>query len=137
MKIIKSFCLVSIGLCATVLLHAQDIKNIKAEIAKPAESTVPPPGSKPAATPDLISQPKMIELRKSENAVQETPSPYNKVKSNDKDPATSLSAENAKILAGKGERPKQTTPMAASDAQNVKPPILLAPVPVVLKQENQ
>ena len=79
----------------------------------------------------------MIELRKSENAVQETPSPYNKVKSNDKDPATSLSAENAKILAGKAERPKQTTPMAASDAQNVKPPILLAPVPVVLKQENQ
>ena len=130
MKIIKSFLFITASLCVTTLVHAQDIK---AEIAKPIESTVPAPGSRPAATPDLISQPKMIELRKRENAVQETPSPYNKVK-NDTNPAASLSAENAKILAGKAERPKQTTPVAALDAPNVKPQILVAPAPVVLKQ---
>ena len=129
MKSIKSFCLVTICLCATTLLHAQEVK---AEIAKPAESTVPPPGSKPAATPDLISQPKMIELRKSENAVQETPSPYNKVKSNDKDPVTSLSAENAKILAGKGERPKQL--QQVTNELNAQPLPLSKPVVIKVKE---
>lgn len=130
MKIIKSFLFITASLCVTTLVHAQDIK---AEIAKPIESTVPAPGSRPAATPELMPQPKMIELKKRENAVQETPSPYNKVK-NDTNPAASLSAENAKILAGKAERPKQTTPVAALDAPNVKPQILVAPAPVVLKQ---
>lgn len=132
MKIIKSFLFITASLCVTTLIHAQDIK---AEIAKPIESTVPAPGSKPAATANVTPQPKMIELRKSENAVQETPSPY-KVK-NDTNPAASLSAENAKILAGKAERPKLTAPVAALDAPNVvKPQILVPSAPVVLKQED-
>ena len=129
MKIIKSFLFITASLCVTTLVHAQDIK---AEIAKPIESTVPAPGSRPAANTDLIPQPKMIEFKKSENAVQETPSPYTKVK-NDTNPVASLSAENAKILAGTAERPKQTAPVAASDAPNLKPQTLLAPAPVVLK----
>ena len=60
MKIRKFFLLLATGLCATMLVHAQEIKT---QIAKPVESTVPAPGSKPALAPDIKPQLKVVALK--------------------------------------------------------------------------
>ena len=57
MKIIKSFFLVTVGIFATTLLQAQELKT---ETFKPVKSTVPDPGSKPVLAPDSKPNPKII-----------------------------------------------------------------------------
>lgn len=148
MKIIKSFLIVATALGTSTMLYAQQ-EQIKAETAKPAASTVPPPGSKPALAPDMKPEVKNVQLQKSEAAVPATPSPLTREENmkapqekptlkliNEKEVNTtpSLSADNLKTLNGTAEKPKQAAP--ASNEQNTKP--LPIASPVVLKvQQNQ
>ena len=152
MKIIKSFLLVTRGLCTTTLLQAQEIKT---EILKP--TAIKPP---PAATITNIPSPAPqlnpmngVAPKEAPVAATQAPSPLKKDenKSQPEDPKTealtieangpknNLTAEQLKTLNGIAEKPKQTAPAATLDApQNIKPAILLAPAaPLVIKNENQ
>lgn len=148
MKIIKSFLIVAAALGVSTVAHAQQ-QELKTEIAKPASSSVPPPGTKPALAPDIKPELKNNPpLKRSEQTVVATPSPLTRdeqvrapqekptVKLVDDKVSTteSLSAENLKTLNGTAERPKQATPL--TNDQNAKP--LPIADPAVLKvKENQ
>jgi len=142
MKIIQSFSLITVGLFATTLSLAQEIKT---EVLKPAEIKTPPAaGNKPSPVPELKSQ-AGITPKQASVAVLETPSPLKKNENNKlveeskteilvRDPKVAtnkLSAENLKTLNGTTERPKQLIATPASDTLNA----MLQPVskPVIAK----
>lgn len=150
MKIIKSLLLVSVGLSATVLLHAQELKT---EVLKQREIKAPPASTesnKPSPAPQLKPM-NGIAPAAAPVAVAETPSPFKKDKDQqqvNKPQKTiavtdagaaenKLTTEQLNTLNGTAQRPKQTTPVAALDAQTTKPQILAAPsiAPVVIKEQ--
>ncbi len=61
MKNIKTILLVTISTFAITCVQAQDVKR---EIAKPVESTVPPPGSTPMLAPDTKPSPDLTRSKK-------------------------------------------------------------------------
>ena len=143
MKIIKTFLLVTVGLCATTLLQAQEIKT---EILKPTAIKLPPAS-------DISNKPSPAPQLKPMNGVTpiEAPSPLKKDenKSQPEDPKTealtieangpknNLTAEQLKTLNGIAEKPKQTAPaVAVLTPQNVKPVMIAAPAPAVVQKEN-
>ena len=134
MKIIKTFCLVTLSLCSTILLHAQE--EVTGKIVKPVELKTPAPmNNKPLLAPDVKPQP-AIAFTKEETGVtpSKTPSPFNKDENIKTAEAAKpiLTAEEAKILAGKSERPKplETVPVVNEET---KPQIIVAPA--VLKEQ--
>ena len=64
MKIIKTFCLVTISLCVTTLLHAQELKT---EVGKPIEPKLTSADNRPSPAPVLIPDAKS-ELKTTEAA---------------------------------------------------------------------
>jgi hypothetical protein len=148
MKIIKSILTAVVLLGTANAIHAQE-QQVKTEIAKPAEVTVPAPGSKPAMAPDLkvdtknnptfkqsAAQPALTAPTQVNNDVQvTTPLVKPTVKLVDEKASTtaSLNAENLKTLNGTTERPKQAAALA--NDQNMKPLQLAAPA-VIKPKEN-
>lgn len=66
MKIIKTFSLVTISLCVTTLLHAQELKS---EVGKPIEPKLTSTDNRPSPAPVLKPDPNFIsngELKKTE-----------------------------------------------------------------------
>ena len=148
MKIIKSLLLVSVGLSANVLLHAQELKT---EVLKQSEIKAPPASTetnKPSPPPQFKPMNGVVP-KEAAVAVSDNPSPLkkdeNKIQPEDlkaiaiskdaKGPANKLTPEQLKTLNGTAERPKQTTPAATLDAQNAKPQIIIAPAPAVVKEQ--
>ncbi|MEP7238510.1 MAG: hypothetical protein ABI685_11615 [Ferruginibacter sp.] len=127
MKIIKSFLLVTVCLSATTLLHAQEVKT---EVLKQTEVKAPPTdiANKPSPAPQLIPM----------NGIAPKEAPKVQALTADANgPANKLTADQLKTLNGIADKPKQTAPAAAPDAQqNVKPQIILAPAPVMIKQDK-
>lgn len=118
---------------ASTLIYAQDLKP---EMAKPIENTVPAPGSKVAATAAVAPVPKM-KFEVVETATQVTASPLTRDErsaSADKNANGVLSAAQMKTLSGKAERPKQVAPV--SDDNSAKPLPIAAPV-ILKVQENK
>ncbi|MEO6541064.1 MAG: hypothetical protein ABIN74_08750 [Ferruginibacter sp.] len=68
MKMIKSFLIVVMALGVSTALHAQEQK-VKAEIAKPVASTVPPPGAKLVLAPEVKPESINGTFQKSEEAI--------------------------------------------------------------------
>ncbi len=136
MKIIKPFLLVTVGLCATSLLHAQEIKT---EILKPTEIKAPPATTitnMPSPAPMLMP---MNGVAPKEAAVvtSPTPSPLNKDENKKQvGPINNLTSEQLKTLNGIAQKPKSIAPVATLDAaQNIKPVIVSAPAPGAIKQK--
>lgn len=134
MKIIKSFLLVTFGLCATSLLHAQEVKT---EILKETEIKAPPDNIAPIKpSPALVFKPMNgVAPNEAPAAALQTPSPLKKDEHESQvGPINNLTAEQLKTLNGIADKPKQIAPAATMDAQqNIKPGILLAPAPGVIK----
>jgi hypothetical protein len=145
MKIIKSFCLVTVCLSSTALLQAQ---NLTAKTATPPESTIPAPGGKPAVAPDLqpasIITPKAMTM----DVNQKTPSPVNMddnkktpekenitLKTVDADaPTNQLTAEQINTLNGKATLPKQSAIAPGTPGTDNAKPLPLAK-PVLVKEQ--
>jgi hypothetical protein len=118
MKIIKSLLLAAVCLSATTLLHAQEIKTAS---AKPVQANIPEgANNKPSPQPELKPQPQVAAIAtEAPAAVLETPSPLKIDK--DSKPVQNMSAEQAKILAGKTERPKPAAPTPNTIDPNARP----------------
>ena len=76
MKIIKTFCLVTLSLCSTILLHAQE--EVTGKIVKPVELKTPAPmNNKPLLAPDFVPQPSIAFTKEAtEVTPSKTPSPF-------------------------------------------------------------
>jgi hypothetical protein len=146
MKIIKSLLLVSVGLSATLLLHAQELKT---EVLKQHEIKAPPASTesnKPSPLPQLKPMDGVVPkeapvaaqtpspLKKDENKIQPENLKAIAISKDANGPANKLTPEQLKTLNGTAERPKQTMPAATLDAQNAKPIIIIAPSPAVVKE---
>lgn len=150
MKILKSLLLVSVGLSATALLQAQELKT---QVLKQSETKAPPASTesnKPSPLPQLKPMGGIVPAA-APVAASQTPSPLKKDESGNqvnqpkKATATTdanatenkLTTEQLNTLNGTAQRPKQTTPVAALDAQTAKPQILAAPsiAPVAVKEQ--
>ncbi|MEO6253330.1 MAG: hypothetical protein ABIO79_08500 [Ferruginibacter sp.] len=114
MKIIKSFFLFTLSLCATTLLHAQEAIVTP---VKPVTSPVPALVVKPASA-----------LKTDENIKNpEEPKPVLKVIDGTQ-PAKPLTDEQKKIMEGKSEKIIQPVLMPSSIGQNVKRELPAKPV---------
>ena len=151
MKIIKTLLVGTVALCATALLHAQEIKT---EILKPTAIKLPPASTisnNPSPAPQLIPingvAPKEAPaiasqaaspFKKDENKMQPKEPKTQILTTDATGPKNNLTAEQLKTLNGIADKPKQIAPAATLDApQNIKPAILLAPAPLVIKNEKQ
>lgn len=143
MKYFKSFLPLTIGLLATALLQAQEIKT---EINKQdVFKTMPPPGSTPIPGPAPAPQRKPGSNTETA-AAKGSPSTVNKdedkttlngtkpvILTIDPDQATKkLTAEQIKIMNGTAEKPKQLSAAQGAGDENAKPVIIpkavIAPV---------
>ena len=151
MKIIKSLLLGTVALCAPTLLHAQEIKT---EILKPTAIKLPPASdisNKPSPAPQLNLM-NGVAPKEAPVAATQAPSPLKKdeninqpenpktvaltIEANG--PKNNLTPEQLKTLNGIADKPKQVAPAATPDGpQNLKPIILIAPAPLVIKNEKQ
>ncbi len=126
---IKYSTLMILGLCATVLLHAQEMKT---EISKPAEMKPIPALNIPSPVGEFIPQPGIVP--KESVAVSETAAPAKSDGRISPNVGTAspvqLSEQDAKILAGKGEKPKQSVAAPVTNA-----PKAAAQKPVAMQQE--
>lgn len=142
MKIIKSFLLVTVGICATTLLYAQDVKT---ETAKPEEIKIPTRAATntPSPAPEFKPQPGGAAPKAATSAtVAEAPSPLTRKENvkpeekenleakifNKNDIATPGGEEGRKKLAGKSTSPapeinNQSTidPKPAPQVKTAKP----------------
>jgi len=151
MKIIRSFLLITVCLCATTLLHAQQAKNennkppeLTTEVLKQPEVKIPSQTAHntPSPTPELKPQ-----LATEKPVAAETPKSLvseEEVKPQQKEkPATKIDESNTnaipggeegrKIFAGKAETPKQGTTTPNTIDQNMRP----LPKAAVSKQQQQ
>jgi len=149
MKIIRSFCLITVCLGTATLLHAQQAQDIKTEIAKPVQVNIPQAENKPSPQPVFTAQPGITLKPDAPATVNETPSPFKKDEKNKvTEPAKltmklvdenqnkkTLSAEDNKTLNGVSEKPKHLAAATANDAQAAKPLSLVAPA-IVKPNEN-
>lgn len=140
MKIIKTFLLVNVCLCATTLLHAQEVKT---EVLKQTEIKPPPAATitnVPSPAPELKPM-NGVAPKEAPVAATEAPSPFKKEENkNQVGPTNNLTAEQLKTLNGIADKPKPIAPAANPNAQqNLNPAILLAPAtaPFVIKNEKQ
>ena len=118
MKIIRSFCLITVCLGTATMLHAQQAQDIKTEIAKPVASTVPPPGAKPALAADVVPAPAAAFREMPKAVVYEAPSPYKRDESQSK-------------VAPAEDKARQITPTPVADIPQAKPQAVLTPAPAV------
>jgi hypothetical protein len=118
MKILKPFFLISVGLCISTLLHAQELQI---KIAPKAEvKTVPAAGITNTASPQPEMKPMNgVDVKPvTEKAAETPPSPFTKDKS-----------------APKPQAPKPIAPVAVTDIPAEKPAGLPVPGPVVIKEQ--
>ena len=135
MKIIKSLLIGTVVLCATTLLHAQEIKT---EMLKPTAIKLPP-----AATITNIPSPAPVLMpmngvapKEAPVAALQVPSPLKKEENKNQVEPNNLTSEQLKTLNGTADKPKQIAPAATLDGQqNIKPGILpvLAPGAIAIK----
>ena len=152
MKIIKSFLLVAVALSATTLLHAQ---SLKPELVKETDVKLSPPATtdkKKLPAPELKPMNGVTPKEAPVVATTQAPSPLKTAENKNQpedlkvvaltkeanDPKNNLTAEQLKTLNGTAEKPKQTASAAAAlTPQNVKPVMITAPAPLVIKNEKQ
>lgn len=134
MKIIKSLFLITVGICTTTLLHAQEVKTLvvnKTEVKMPPQVT---PTNAPSPMPEFKAQPQVAAVAKEAPAVAaETPSPLKKDR--DSKPTQNMSAEQAKILAGKADNIKPAGP-ASPNTIYKDPKLLPAGKSTAVKQDQ-
>ena len=144
MKLIKSFLLVTVTLSATTLLHAQEIKTevkalpaaVVSNIPSPAPQLNPMNGVAPKEAPVAATQ-APSPLKKDENKSQPEDPKTEALTIQANGPKNNLTAEQLNTLNGIAKKPKQTAAPASSlTPQNIKPAILLAPAPLVIKNEK-
>ena len=117
MKIIKSFLLVTVGICAATLLHAQELQT---KVVNKTEAKTPPASnisSIPSPQPELKPM-NGVELKQAPAKAAETESSVVKDKNNQKPHA-----------------PKPVAAVAVTDAAIEKPASLPVPGPVVIKEQ--
>lgn len=157
MKIIKSTLLLTVVLCATTLLHAQQAKNensnnppqLKAEVIKQEEMKTPPQAgvNTPSPQPELKPQPgtplpkeaaattntKPQQNDEGASKAKALSKPKNVVLDNGTgDETKKLTPEQQNILNGKSERPKNSgVPVANSNEQKTTQ---VQPAPPDIKQ---
>lgn len=151
MKIIQSFLLITVCLGATNLLQAQEIK---AEILKPTAIKAPPattitnvPSPAPVLMPMNGVAPKEAPvtateapspLKKDENKKQPEDPKVVALTINANGPTNNLTAEQLNTLNGIANKPRSIAPAATQDAQQIiKSGILVAPAPLIIKNEKQ
>lgn len=118
MKIIKSVSALTVFVCTTVLLHAQELKT---EVAKPVEINIPAnANNKPSPQPQLKPQPQVAATATEVPAAEAAPSPLTRKEDaqpvekekpeiktlNKKDIVISGGEEGRKKMTGNTTRPK-------------------------------
>jgi len=124
--------------CLSAAVSAQAQQEVKTKLATENNiTTVPAPGSKRALAKDAKPLPAVALEMAPAVPVAETPSPFTKEKNGTatQDSKPAMTAEQAKILSGTTERPKQAaTPTAAPVAQDLKP-AATAPARLMIKTQ--
>ena len=120
MKIIKSFFLVTISLCATTLLHAQELK---AEVGKPVEIKQPSADNRPSPAPVVKPQDGIVPTAPAKAA--ETPSPLKREETNNQaeQPKTEVKTMDANAATNKLSAGNK----AGNGASEKPPQILVTP----------
>lgn len=148
MKIIKTFTLTIICLCATTFLNAQELK---AEKVKPVEVKIPATANnRPSPQPELKPQPQVAATATEAPAAAEVPSPLTRkddAKPEEKDKleakvltpqaiATPGGEEGRKILAGKAEGQKSSGPTTPNTIDKNSKAVLPAKSTAVKQEQN-
>ena len=150
MKIIKLFLLITVCLCATTLVHAQQAKNennkppvLKTEVLKQPEAKLSPRAvhnnvSSPELKPqDANEKPVAAEAPKSLVSEEEIKRQEKEKPAMKTDEANSNAVpggeEGKKIFAGKAETPKQAPATPNTIDQNTRP----LPKPAVSKEQQK